>query len=168
MTRRHPNVINVDETEVRAMKKGRHDMGLRRLGGPALAKHLGAIHTTLPPGAISFPMHAHWANEEAIFIISGKGTARIGDARIPVRPGDWITLLAGPEHAHQMVNDSDTPLVYICVSTMNLPEVVSYPESNRLIASGPDPTSPMGFKRIGAFRMKDNVDDYWDGEPEAG
>jgi uncharacterized cupin superfamily protein len=167
MERRHPNVINVEEVEVFPMQKGRHDMSIRRLGAPAGSQALGAMHITLPPGAISFPMHAHFANEEAIFILSGVGTARIGEARIAVRAGDWVALPTGPAHAHQMVNDSNEALVYLCMSTMHTPEVVLYPESKKIGASVADPQSPRGFKRLGIFHEKDGTVDYWEGEPDA-
>jgi hypothetical protein len=31
-----------------------------------------------------------------------------------------------------------------------------------------DPTSPVGFRRIGLFRVGSGTLDYWEGEPEAG
>ena len=74
---RHPNVRNADEVEVREM----------------------TTLTEVAPGGISFPRHAHNVNEEAIYVLSGSGEARIGDARVAVRPGDWIALPTGPEHA---------------------------------------------------------------------
>ena len=86
---RHANVRNADEVEVREMIKGRHNMRLRQLGKPAGSIALGATLTEVAPGGISFPRHAHHVNEEAIYVLSGSGEARIGDARVPVRPGDW-------------------------------------------------------------------------------
>ena len=84
---RHRNVRNADEVEVREMIKGRHNMRLRQLGKPAGSIALGATLTEVAPGGISFPRHAHNVNEEAIYVLSGSGEARIGDARVPVRPG---------------------------------------------------------------------------------
>jgi len=125
---RHANVRNADEVDVREMIKGRHNMRLRRLGKPAGSIELGATLTEVAPGGISFPRHAHYVNEEAIYVLSGSGEARIGDARVPVRPGDWIALPTGPEHAHQMVNVSTAePLVYLCISTMRGAELWSIP-----------------------------------------
>ena len=101
MSRRHPNVINIDEVETNEVKKGTHHVRNRRLGTPTGGAQLGGTLTELPPGAISYPFHYHCANEEAIYIISGTGTARIGEARVAVRAGDWIALPVGPDHAHQ-------------------------------------------------------------------
>ena len=147
------NVRNADEVEIRDMIKGRHNMRLRQLGKPAGSIALGATLTEVAPGGISFPRHAHYVNEEAIYVLSGSGEARIGDARVPVRPGDWIALPTGPEHAHQMVNVSAAePLVYLCISTMRGAEIVEYPDSGKVGAGVADPTSPVGFRRIGMFR----------------
>src|SRR5580704_13745221 len=129
---RHQNVRNADEVEAREMIKGRHNMRLRQLGKPAGSRALGATLTEVAPGAVSFPRHAHHSNEEAIYVLSGSGEARIGEERVAVRPGDWIALPAGPSHAHQMVNSSATdPLVYLCVSTMHRVEIVEYPDSGK-------------------------------------
>src|SRR6516225_9973198 len=144
---------NADEVEVREMIKGRHNMRLRQLGKPAGSIALGATLTEVAPGGISFPRHAHYVNEEAIYVLSGFGEARIGDARVPVRPGDWIALPTGPEHAHQMVNVSTVkPLVYLCISTMRGAEIVEYPDSGKIGAGVADPRSPVGFRRLGMFR----------------
>ena len=77
---RHPNVRNADEVELREIIKGRHNMRLRQLSKPAGSSALGATLTEVAPGAISFPRHAHNVNEEAIYVLSGSGEARIGDA----------------------------------------------------------------------------------------
>ena len=40
--------------------------------------------------------------------------------------------------------------------------------SGKVGAGVADPTSPIGFRRIGMFRAGSGTLDYWDGEPEAG
>jgi uncharacterized cupin superfamily protein len=162
--RRHPNVVNVDEIEATETKKGTHHVSNRRLGPVAGNAQLGATLTELPPGAISYPFHYHCANEEAIYILSGTGTARIGDARIAVRAGDWIALPVGPTHAHQMLNDGTEPLRYLCVSTAHKCEVVGYPDSKKVAAwAGPSAMNPWH-----RFITRDGESlDYWDNEPNA-
>jgi uncharacterized cupin superfamily protein len=165
---RHPNVRNIDEVDTREMGQGRHRLRLRRLGEASGSRKVGAMLTEVPPGAVSFPFHAHTAAEEGIYVLSGTGEARIGEARIAVRPGDWIAFPAGPAHAHQMINSSDAEtLVYLCVSTQELPEVVLYPDSKKTGVMVPDETAPLGFRYVGAFREEQSLG-YWDGEPEAG
>jgi uncharacterized cupin superfamily protein len=41
-------------------------------------------------------------------------------------------LPSGAEHAHVLINNSDEDIVYLCISTMNAPEVVHYPDSGKL------------------------------------
>jgi uncharacterized cupin superfamily protein len=71
---------HADEVETREMIKGRHNMRLRQLGRPAGSRALGATLTEVAPGAVSFPRHAHHANEEAIYVLS-LVLARRGSAR---------------------------------------------------------------------------------------
>jgi uncharacterized cupin superfamily protein len=162
--RRHPNVVNVDEVEATELKKGKHEARMRRLGAQAGNAQIGATLTELPPGAVSFPFHYHCANEEAIYVVSGTGTARIGDARIAVRAGDWIAMPVGPDHAHQMINDGNVPLVYLCVSTLHKVEVVGYPDSRKVAAAaGPSREKPW----IRQIVREGETLDYWDSEPAA-
>jgi uncharacterized cupin superfamily protein len=162
--RRHPNVVNIDELPPRTMEKGRHKIVSRTLGPHAGNAQLGATLTEIPPGAISYLYHYHCANEESLYIVSGRGTARIGDTRVPVRTGDWIAYPVGPEHAHQMINDGDEPLVFLAISTAHKCEVVGYPDSEKVGSmAGPSFTSPWIRK---LSRAGESLD-YWDGEPEA-
>jgi uncharacterized cupin superfamily protein len=117
----------------------------------------------LPPGAISFPFHYHCANEEAVYIISGTGTARVGDARVKVRPGDWIAYPVGPAHAHQMINDGTVPLVYLCISTAHKCEVLGYPDSKKFASRAGESFDKVWIRTI----TRDQQLDYWDGEPNA-
>jgi uncharacterized cupin superfamily protein len=163
---RHPNVRNIDELDIIEQSKGRHRLRLRQLGKPSGSQLLGATIAELPPGAISFPRHAHLANEEAIYVLSGTGEAVIGETRVPVRAGDWIALPMGRDHAHQMANVSDAPLVYLCVSTMNSPDVVEYPDSGKTAIGIVDPSTRIGYRRLAMFETGTTLD-YWHNEPGA-
>jgi uncharacterized cupin superfamily protein len=164
MERRHPNVINQDEVDAAEMQQGRHHMKNRGLAAKAGNQQLGATLTEIPPGKISYPLHYHCANEEAVYIVSGTGTARIGDARVAVRAGDWIAYPVGPAHAHQLINDGSVPLVYLCVSTYHLCEVVGYPDSNKVGMIARESRDKQLLRQV--VRAGESVD-YWDGEPEA-
>jgi len=146
------------------MEKGKHRMKLRQLGRPAGSHVLGANLTEVAPGAVSFPFHYHCATEEALFILSGKGIARIGDARVEVRAGDYIAFPVGPEHPHQMINDGTEPLVYLCVSANAMKvDVVGYPDSKKLAA-----TAGTFEKPIHRWISKQGESlDYWADEPDA-
>ncbi|HTL37165.1 MAG TPA: cupin domain-containing protein [Kofleriaceae bacterium] len=162
--RRHPNVINRDEVQPTETKKGKHQIIARGLGRQTGSSKLGASLTEIPPGAISYPFHYHCAKEEALYIISGTGTARIGDARVAVRAGDWIAYPVGPAHAHQMINDGSEPLVYLAISTGETCEVVGYPDSNKVAMAAGESFQKMWIRQIS--RAGESLD-YWDGEPGA-
>lgn len=169
MSRRHVNIVNSSEVKPRSIDRGRHSLTVQSLGAAAGSRQLGAALTTVPPGHISFPAHYHCASEEAIYILSGTGQARIGSDRVPVRPGDWLAFPPGPDHAHQMINDSGEPLVYLCVSTTAHTDVVFYPDSNKLNVFGADASSPAGLRHFGIYHREDGSDfnGYWEREPEA-
>ena len=162
--RRHPNVVHRDEAPVMPMNKGRHRMEIRRLGAAAGGNMIGANLTEVAPGSVSFPFHYHCATEEALYVISGTGIARIGDEKVPVRAGDWVAFPVGPEHAHQMINDGEVPLVYLCVSAAaQKVDVVGYPDSKKVAATAGSFEKPI---HRWISRQGETLD-YWDGEPEA-
>jgi uncharacterized cupin superfamily protein len=162
--RRHANVVNRVEVEPMPLEKGRHKMILRRLGAAAGGEMIGANLTEVPPGSVSFPFHYHCATEEAIYVLSGTGTLRIGDARVPIKPGDWLAFPVGDAHAHQMVNDGTEMLTYLCVSaSLQKVDVVAYPDSKKV--SGTAGTFDKPIHRW-ISRQGESLD-YWDGEPEA-
>lgn len=162
--RRHPNVVNRDEVDPNEMKKGKHHAITRRFGPLAGNQQIGATLTELPPGAISYPFHYHCANEEAIYVLSGTGSARIGDARVAVRAGDWIAHPIGPAHPHQMINDGTEPLVYLALSTSHKAEIVGYPDSKKVGVAAGESFQKTWLRQI----VKEGETlDYWDGEPDA-
>ena len=167
--RRHANVVNVDEIKVREISQGRHRMRLRSMGRRAGSQALGAALTEVPPGAVSFPCHYHCGNEEAIYVLSGTGLARIGEERVRVRAGDWVALPPGARHAHQMLNDGSEPLTYLCVSTMSSTDVVIYPDSNKVNVFGAEPADERGLRHYGIYPREAGGDfaAYWDREPDA-
>jgi uncharacterized cupin superfamily protein len=134
----------------------------KRLGALSGGKSLGCSLYEVPPGRRAFPMHAHLANEEAIYVLEGEGTLRIGDREVPVRAGDYVAFLPGTSHAHQLVNTSSAPIRYLCMSTMRAPEVALYTDSNKLGVWGtpPEPTRLLFKRSSGGGTLAD----YYDGE----
>ena len=89
--------------------------------------------------------------------LEGEGEVRVGDQTYPIRKGDFIAHPpGGPETAHQIVNTSKNELRYLAVSTMELPDIADYPDSNKF-----------GVMSANRFRFLGRVDqslNYWDGE----
>jgi len=161
---RHPNVINVDELDFGvAPKPGPAPFGgnVKRLAGSSGAQKLGANWFSVPAGSTLAPLHAHHNNEEAIFLLAGQGTLQIGDAKVPLRAGDWVSLPAGEAHAHQLFADQGVALEYLAISTMNEVDLITYPNSEKLLATVRLP-APNGLRKM--FRAADGDVDYWEGE----
>lgn len=123
---------------------------------------LGCGAFRVKPGKRAFPKHAHLANDEAIFVVSGTGTLNIGDESVEVTSGDFVSLPRGVDYAHDLFNTGEDDLVYLCMSTMNAPEVVRYPDSDKLgVLEGPEgwksPNTISGF-------YKPQKADYYEGE----
>lgn len=140
--------------------------------GPLLGlRGLGARLVELPPGKRAWPRHHHYANEELVVILEGRGTWRFGSQRRPVAAGDVLGAPAGePETAHQLENDSDVPLRYLVVSTMHAPDVMGYPDSGKVaIFAGAPPGGAKAARTLEYVGRLGPAAGYWDGEdgPEA-
>jgi uncharacterized cupin superfamily protein len=103
-----------------------------RLGRQAGAEALGASLFELPPGASSFPLHVHHANEEMIVVLAGRPTLRSIDGERQLEPGELVACPAGRRGAHRIDNRGDEPARFLVVSTMNAPEVNEYPDSGKI------------------------------------
>ena len=64
--------------------------------------------------------------------------AKAGDAEeeLEVKPGDTIAYPAGTGIAHQFINRSDAPFVYLAVSNKVKGDVCEYPDSNKILVRG--------------------------------
>jgi uncharacterized cupin superfamily protein len=95
-----------------------------RLGRQAGARDLGASLFELPPGAASFPLHAHYNNEEMIVVLAGSPSLTTADGEVrKLLPGDLVACPAGREGAHRLDNHGDEPARVLVVSTMRAPEI---------------------------------------------
>ncbi len=139
----------------------RHGWRRKKLGLAAGGSQLGCSLMELPPGKRSFPLHWHRANEEAVFVLAGRGTLRLGSSEVAVAAGDYVVLAPVVEQAHQLINDGPETLRYLAFSTTVLPDVVSYPDSKKVFAL--THRTANGSPRGGIFREESAVD-YWDGE----
>jgi uncharacterized cupin superfamily protein len=136
-----------------------------RIGRQAGSEKLGASLFEVPPGASSFPLHVHYANEEMLIVLSGRPTLRTldGDPR-ELAPGDVIACPVGPRGAHRIDNRSDEPIRFMVVSTMNAPEVNDYPESNKTWVRTYPPGGRPGDDEYELILSKDAQVHYLDGE----
>jgi uncharacterized cupin superfamily protein len=103
-----------------------------RLGRQAGSEALGASVFELPPGASTFPLHAHHANEELIVVVAGRPTLDTGAEQRELAPGEVVACPRGRGGAHRLDNRTDEPVRVLIVSTMLAPEVNEYPETGRV------------------------------------
>ena len=163
--RRHANVVNAEEVEPRDHGHGdRFAATIRGLGRAAGGHGIGANLFEVPPGRTAFPRHYHCAIEEAIYVIAGTGKLRIGDAVAPLRAGDWATFPAGPDHAHQVINDGEETIRYLCVSTRAHADVVGYPDSNKILATASPTFDFFDEPWVRSIFDADATVGYYDGE----
>jgi uncharacterized cupin superfamily protein len=163
--RRHPHVVNFEEVQPTESTNGRFAYTHRALARAAGGRQIGCGMVELAPGKTAWPHHWHGANEEAIYVVSGTGTARIGDARVPIRAGDYLAFPTGPGTAHSTTNTGSEPLIYLAFSTMLTTEVVGYPDSKKLGASSVEVTADGTRKPVArALFKEDSQVGYFDGE----
>jgi uncharacterized cupin superfamily protein len=134
MPDRHPSIVNVEDVpwDEFPPHEDRFAARYKRIGKAAGGDKLGLSHYEVPPGRTAFPTHYHFATEEAIYILGGSGKMRIGDQSFQVGKGDYIAMPVGPDHAHQLTNTGKTKLRYLCMSASSDPDIVVYPDSNKV------------------------------------
>jgi len=137
----------------------------KQLGAAAGNEKLGCSLYEVPPGCRSWPYHYHYANEEAIYVLEGRGTLRMAGEEIAIASGDYIAFPAGESSAHQMINTSEAPLRYLCFSTMIEPDITAYPDSNKIgVFAGAAPGGSKEQRTLNAYFPTDANTDYWQGE----
>jgi uncharacterized cupin superfamily protein len=119
----------------------------------------------VPRGRRAWPYHYHLAHEEAVYVLEGSGTLRIGGEELQVSEGDYVALPARAQATHQIVNDSGAVLRYLCFSTMVEPDVMIYTDSEKIgISGGAAPGGPKAERNVNTFLRGDAEAGYYDGE----
>ena len=144
------------------------------------SEELGCSLYELPPGKRSWPYHYHTANEEALYVLAGTGTLRVGvgngdekgedgdetgsdsiDA-VGLEAGDYAAFPAEETGGHQIVNDSDDTLRYLLISTMTEPDITVYPEMGKFgVYVGAPPGRRESRSLEGYYRIAEDVE-YWE------
>ena len=134
------------------------------LTAPENDSGLGCAVFKVASGKRAFPRHAHLANDEAIYVLSGVGVLSVGEQEVEMEEGDFVLIPRGAEYPHVFVNQGQEDLLYICISTMNMPDVVHYPDSEKLgVLADKFWLKGGGRNKVGGFYAKKPVG-YWDGE----
>jgi uncharacterized cupin superfamily protein len=100
-----------------------------RIGRQTGARQLGASLFEVPPGATTFPLHVHYANEELLVVIAGRPTLQTLSETRQLAVGEVVACPAGRSGAHRLTNDTDDPARVLIVSTMHAPDINEFPET---------------------------------------
>ena len=76
----------------------------------------------------------HWqvGEEEWLLVVAGAPTLRTPEGEQVLKPWDVAVFRRGEEGAHQIRNDTDAPVRAVFFSTVSDPEVVVYPDEDRI------------------------------------
>jgi uncharacterized cupin superfamily protein len=159
------SIVHIDDVQWSDGGRGEHFAHRRKKIGAA-GKELGCSLIELAPGKTAWPFHYHLGNEEALYVLEGEATLRLGEQRHRIRAGHYVALPAGEAHAHQMTNTSSQPCRYLVISTMREPDIGVYPDSEKVgvFAGGPPGGDPKD-RTLWMFLPKAAAVDYWEGEP---
>ena len=93
---RPPNVTNEEDLGWAEHSHGER-FGYRRksLSSATGGRRLGCSLYEVAPGRRAWPYHYHGANEEAIYVLEGSGTLRVGGEKVSLERGDYAALPAG-------------------------------------------------------------------------
>jgi uncharacterized cupin superfamily protein len=94
----------------RSRVAGRHK---RRLGDAVGLKNFGVNLTRLEPGAESSMRHWHSKQDEFIYVLEGEVTLVTDAGRQKIKPGMAAGFPAGKPDAHQLVNETKKPVLYL-------------------------------------------------------
>ena len=157
MSRSDSPIVNLHEWPETSTVSGAHWGEHYKILTPSMRPRggrLGVNQVRVPPGRTAVPFHMHQREDEAYFVLSGRGVLRYGDRLYPLREGDCVSCPAGTGIAHQIANDSDADLVYLAIGPHDPDEVCVYPDSGKIMVRS--------LRRVGWL---ENVE-YLAGEPE--
>ncbi|AKG23021.1 cupin domain-containing protein [Calothrix sp. 336/3] len=115
-----------DKSEIHGTMMGR-SLGLQRTG---------VNFVKVPPGKESFVYHAHYCEEEWIYILSGDGIAEIDGEEFQVGAGDFMAFPT-PSVAHHLKNTGKQDLIYLSGGENLAVEIADFPRlGKRMIRRG--------------------------------
>ena len=91
---------------------------------------LGINIFEIAPGDKSTEYHVHTCEDEAVYVLSGTGTARTGDDTHAIQSGDFIGYPKGGP-AHEIRNTSDEVLRLLVIGQRLSEDIVDYPDQGK-------------------------------------
>ncbi|WP_068311142.1 cupin domain-containing protein [Polycladidibacter hongkongensis] len=100
-----------------------------RIGECFGLSNFGVNYASLPPGCASALMHSHSEQDEFVYVIEGSATLCTPSCETVLSAGMCAGFPKGGE-AHQLVNKSDRPVLYLEIGDRSRPDTVSYPNDD--------------------------------------
>ena len=135
-----------------------------RVGSQAGARELGASVFELPPGASTFPLHVHYANEEILVVLAGAPTLRTPDGERSLEEGAIVSFATGRAGAHRIDNRTGEPVRLLIVSTMIGPDVVEHLDSKKIYARSYPPGADRPADAVEVMVKRDDNREFFEGE----
>jgi uncharacterized cupin superfamily protein len=98
-----------------------------QMGKSTGLRRTGVNFARMAPGKESFVYHSHWQEEEWIYIISGRGIARIDGVEYEVGAGDFMAFPT-PGVAHHLANPFEQELVYLMGGESREIDISDFPD----------------------------------------
>ena len=96
-------------------------------------RKIGIAIEVVQPGKQTSPFHYHMVEEEHIIALEGEATLRLGDARHPIKAGDYVCFPAGQRAGHCIVNERGAPFKFMIVGDRAANETCVYPDSGKIM-----------------------------------
>jgi uncharacterized cupin superfamily protein len=135
-----------------------------RLSRHARSERLGLSLWEIPPGEAAYPYHYHLVEEELVIVLDGTPSLRTPNGWRELEEGEVVAFRRGADGSHQLLNRSSETVRFLSCSTSGEPDIVIYPDSNKL---GAVERLQLGGGLWAMFRLEDTVD-YWEGEQPPG
>ncbi len=102
----------------------------RALGAVFGLTNFGVNLTELAPGAVSALRHAHTRQDEFVYVLQGHPVLRTDAGDTPLAPGLCAGFRAGTGDAHQLLNPTNEPVVYLEIGDRSAGDTASYPDDD--------------------------------------
>ncbi len=92
--------------------------------------NFGVNLTRLAPNAVSALRHAHSHQDEFIYILAGHPTLQTDAGKTQLAPGMCAGFKAGTGNSHNLINETDTEVVYLEIGDRTCGDTATYPDDD--------------------------------------
>jgi uncharacterized cupin superfamily protein len=100
----------------------------KRLGNAVGLDQFGVNLTTLKPGAASALRHWHEKEDELVYVLQGEVVLVEDEGETVLKPGDAAGFKANTPNGHQLINRTNSDVVYLEIGTRSKYETAHYPD----------------------------------------